>query len=105
MSDSEFQRAYEEQNQRDYITNATIATVIQIPLNLFCLIMDYYVYPDKWPLFFKARLCSVLLVALAWAWYKIPFGPRPRRFGVLWIMSPLLMILWMIYAADAQGSP
>jgi signal transduction histidine kinase len=105
MNDADFQKAYEEQNRRDYITNATIATVIQIPLNLFCLIMDHHVYPDKWWLFFKARVCSVLVVALAWAWYKLPIRKGERRFGVLWIMSPLIMILWMIYAADAIGSP
>ena len=105
MSDPEFQKAYEEQNQRDYITNATIATVIQIPLNLFCSLMDYVVYPEKWLLFLKARVCSVLLVGLAWLFYRIPRGNTPRRLGVVWIMSPLVMILWMIYEANAPYSP
>jgi two-component system sensor histidine kinase PhcS len=105
MNDSEFQLAYEEENRRDYITNATIATVIQIPLNLFCSVMDFVVYPDKWSIFLKARVCSVLLVVLAWVFYKIPRGDSPRRLGVVWIMSPLVMILWMIYAANAPLSP
>ena len=105
MSDPEFQQAYEEQNRRDYITNATIATVIQIPLNLFCSLMDFVVYPDKWLLFLKARLCSVLLVVLAWVYYKIPREKSPHRFGVVWIMSPLVMILWLIYEANAPLSP
>ncbi len=105
MNDSEFQQAYEEQNRRDYITNATIATVIQIPLNLFCSVMDYVVYKEQWALFLKARLCSVLLVVLAWVFYKIPRGNSPRRFGVVWIMSPLVMILWLIYEANAPLSP
>ncbi len=105
MNDPEFQRAYDEQNKRDYITNATIATVIQIPLNFFCSIMDFFVYHDKWLLFLKLRTCSVLLVALAWLWYKIRSGNSQRRFGVFWIMSPLIMIQWMIYAADDAYSP
>lgn len=105
MNASEFQKAYEEQNRRDYITNATIATVIQIPLNLFCSLMDYVVYPEKWSLFLKARVCSVLLVGIAWIFYKIPRGKSPRRLGWVWIMSPLVMILWMIYEANAPYSP
>ena len=105
MNDSEFQKAYEEQNRRDYITNATIATVIQIPLNLFCSVMDFVVYPEKGSLFLKARVISVLLVVLAWVCYKIPQGNSTRRFGVVWIMSPLVMILWLIYEAHAPLSP
>ena len=105
MNDSDFQRTYEEQNRREYITNATIATVIQIPLNLSCSVMDYFMYPDQAPLFFKGRVCSVLLVALAWLWFKFRPGHSQRRFGIMWIMSPLIMILWLIYAAGDPHSP
>ena len=68
MNDAEFQNAYEQQNERDYVTNATIATVIQIPLNLFCSIMDYYAVQkthQEWWVLFLARVISVLLVAPA----------------------------------------
>lgn len=105
MNDSEFQRAYEEQNQKDYITNATIATVIQIPLNLSCFFMDYFMYPAYVSTFFKVRVCSVLMAALAWLWFKVRSGHSQRQFGIMWIMSPLIMILWMIYAADDGSSP
>jgi two-component system sensor histidine kinase PhcS len=106
MNDSDFQNAYEEQNRKEYITNATIATVIQIPLNLSCSVMDYFMYHDQWRLFCKARVCSVLLVALAWLWFKFrPGNSSRRRFGIMWIMSCLIMILWMIYVADDPYSP
>jgi two-component system sensor histidine kinase PhcS len=105
MNDTDFQKAYEEQNRADYITNATIATVIQIPLNLSCSVMDYVMYPDLWLRFLKARICSVLLVALAWVWFKFRPGNSSRKFGIVWIMSPLLMILWLTHKANDPYSP
>src|SRR6266496_318908 len=105
MNAPDFQKAYDEQNRRDFDTNATIATAIQIPLNLFCTIMDYHMYHDKWVIFFQIRVVSVLLVILAWAWHKTPSRGAPHGMGVTWIMSPLLMILWLIYNTGEPGSP
>lgn len=105
MNNSEFQRAFEEQNQREYITNATIATVIQVPLNLSCVVMDRFMYPHLWREFLLARVVSVLLVAGAWAWYRFRPEGSQRSIGMMWIMSPLIMILWLIYAADAPEAP
>src|SRR5207249_10125663 len=42
---------------------------------------------------------------LAWTWYTLPGGRCQHGLGVLWILSPLLMILWMVYAADDPYSP
>jgi signal transduction histidine kinase len=106
MSDPEIQKAYEEQNRRDYISNATLGTIVSIPLNLSCSVMDYFMYPDKTWLFFKLRLCTAILTLMVWAWFKSPNGRCHRRiFGVTWFMGPLLMILWMIYAVDDRYSP
>jgi signal transduction histidine kinase len=106
MKNPEFQKAYEQQNRRDYIANATLGTIVSIPLNLFCSIMDRLVYEEKWWLFFKVRLCSVILVALAWTWHKSPMGrSHIRIFGIVWYLSPLVIILWMIYAANDRVSP
>jgi len=105
MSNSDFQAAYEEQNQRDYVTNATIATAIQIPLNLSCVFMDWKMYPGQWRHFFIARIVSVMVVAFSWVWFKFRHGNSQREFGIMWIMSPLLMIFWLIYAADDTDSP
>ena len=105
MSSSNFQTAYEEQNRREYITNATIATVIQIPLNLSCVAMDYFMYHSQWRSFLAARLASVLVVTLAWVWFKSRKGISQRQFGIMWIMSPLFMIFWLIYKANDPYSP
>ena len=106
MNDPEFQRAYEEQNRREYIARATLGAILSITLNLFCSIMDYFMYREQWLLFLKVRICSVMLVLLVWAWFRSPMGRSHYRvFGVTWYLSPLVIILWMIYAADDQTSP
>ena len=106
MNDPEFQTAYAEQNRRDQITYSTLATVLSIILNLSCSVMDYFKYPLKAWLFFKVRLCSMLLVVLVWIWFRSSFGRKHHRiFGVMWYASPLAIILWMIYDANDPVSP
>ena len=106
MSDPEFQKAYAEQNRRDQISNSTLATVLSIILNLSCSVMDYFMYPEKWWLFFKVRLASIGVVALTWVWFRSPLGRNHHRiFGVMWYASPLAIILWLIYAANDPLSP
>jgi signal transduction histidine kinase len=105
MSDPQFQKAYEAQNRADYVTNATIATAIQIPLNLACSIMDHVMYPQQAALFLKVRLGSVLLLSLTWFRFKLHRNPAQEHFGIVWIMCPLVMILWMIYMAGDPYSP
>lgn len=100
MNSPEFQRQFEEQNRRDFITAATIGTAICIPLNLSCLLMDDYMYPERFWIFFKARIISVMATALGWLWFRTKFGQQHPRYGVMWFLSPQIMILWMIYAAD-----
>ena len=105
MSDPQFQKAYAEQNRADYITNATIATVIQIPLNLACSFMDHVMYPGQAALFLKVRIGCSLFVALTWLRFKLHCDPARDRFGIVWIMAPLVMILWLIYMAEDPYSP
>jgi len=106
VNDPEFQTAYAEQNRRDQITYSTLATVLSIILNLSCSVMDYFKYPDKVWLFFKVRLCSMLLVVLVWIWFRSSLGRKHHRiFGVMWYASPLAIILWMIYDANDPVSP
>src|SRR5258708_30331383 len=105
MKSAEFQQAYAEQNRRDYIAAATLGTVVSIPLNLFCSIMDHFMYPDKMWAFFQSRICSVAVTALAWSWFKTRVGRANPRFEIAWFANPLLMILWMIHASHDPGTP
>jgi two-component system sensor histidine kinase PhcS len=106
MHGPDFHQAYAEQNRRDQITYSTLATMLSIILNLFCSVMDHYVYPEYWWLFFKARLCSIFVVILVWFWFQSPIGRKHHRiYGVMWYASPLVMILWLIYRANDPHSP
>ena len=68
--------------------------------------MDHFVYPHYWWLFFKARLCSIAVVILVWIWFRSSSGQKHHRiFGVMWYVSPLAMILWLIYRANDDHSP
>ena len=105
MNDPQFQKAYEAQNRADYVKNATVATLIQIPLNLGCSVMDHVMYPNQAWLFLKVRLCCAALVITAWLRFKLYASPSHQRFGIIWIICPLVMILWMIYVTDDPYSP
>src|ERR1041385_6690735 len=105
MNDREFQSAYDEQNRRDYIAAATLGTFVSIPLNMFCSVMDHFMYPDHWLPFFESRVVSVMVTALAWTWIKTKVGRANPRFEIAWFASPMLMILWMIYASHDPGTP
>src|SRR5690349_3956797 len=98
MNDPEILRAYEEQNVRDYIRNSVFGSIVSIPLNLSCSVMDYYMYPEKMGEFFRLRVLCGILTILVWAWFKSPWACHRRIFGVTWFMGPLMMILWMIYS-------
>jgi signal transduction histidine kinase len=105
MNDPEILRAYEDLNHREYIRNAMFGSIVSIPLNLSCSVMDYYMYPDKMWAFFKLRVLCGLVTALVWAWFKSPRPCHRRVFGIAWFMGPLMMIFWMLYALPDPLSP
>ena len=100
MNEAEFQKAYAEQTRRNYIVRATLGTFVSIPLNLFCSFMDHQMYPKLAGNFFIMRVASVLLSLLGWLWLKTAYGREHPRWSVTWYLSPLLIILWMIYEAN-----
>jgi signal transduction histidine kinase len=104
MKDPEFQEAFEEQNKRDYLANARFGSIVSIPLNLSCSVMDYFMYPEQMGAFFQLRVACGILTALVWFLFNRGLCPR-RVFGITWFMGPLLMILWMIYTIPDPISP
>lgn len=105
MIDPEIRKAYEQENLRDYIRNATFGSIVSIPLNLSCSVMDHYMYPDKMWDFFKLRVACGILTTLVWVWFKSPHPCHRRIFGVTWFMGPLMMIFWMIYTLPDPLAP
>lgn len=104
MNNPEFEKAYNEQNERDYLANARFGSLVSIPLNLSCSVMDYFMYPGHTWSFLKLRIACGILTSLVWLWCTKAGGPRVI-FGVTWFMGPLMMILWMIYLLPDPFSP
>lgn len=100
MSELAFKEAYSAEERRDYVSRATIGTFVSIPLNLFCSVMDYHMYRDHWQSLFQARIISVSISAVVWAWLLTPIGKRHPRWSCAWYLSPLIMILWMIHEVN-----
>lgn len=106
MPESDFQKAYAEQNRRDYIAHATLGQVLSLTLNLACSLMDHVMYHDKARVMLMVRLATMGVVTIVWLWFLSPLGRKHHRiFGIVWFASPLVMILWLIYYANDPVSP
>lgn len=106
MTDPQFNAAYEEQNKRDYIANATFGSIVSVPLQLSCSVMDYFMYPDSLAQFLPIRIAAALLTVGVLFWFKkSPDTCPPVVFGTTWFFGPLLMVLWMIYVLPDPVSP
>jgi signal transduction histidine kinase len=109
MNDSDIQKAYEAENQRDYVAQATLGSMVSIPLQLSCLVMDYFMYGDRPGLFItfvKVRVAVAAFTLLVLVWFRKQPHLCPRRvFGVTWFTGPLLMVLWMIYYVKDPIAP
>ncbi|HEY5042555.1 MAG TPA: ATP-binding protein [Verrucomicrobiae bacterium] len=108
-SNPEIQKAYEAENHRDYIAQATFGSIVSIPLQLSCLVMDHFMYGDKpglFAMFVKVRIIVALLTLLVLVWFRSRPNSCPRQlFGVTWFGGPLLMVLWMLYYVNDPFSP
>ena len=107
MSHQAIHSAYEEQNARDYIKNATLGTIVSIPLQLSCSVMDHFMCPHYWWTFLKVRVAVAMLTAIVWAWFRSgwPVSCPRRIYGITWFTGPLLMVLWMIYYVNEPSAP
>src|SRR5579859_7443264 len=101
-SNPEIRKAYEAENERDYIAQATFGSIVSIPLQLSCLVMDFFMYGSRnmalfWT-FVKIRVAVAMLTLVVFIWFRSRPQSCPRRlFGITWFFGPLLMVLWMIY--------
>jgi len=106
VNDSEFQRAFDEQERIDRIRSSTLASVLSMILMPLGAVMDYFVHDeDLFELFLKLRLASSCVVGLVWLWFHLTGKRHHRVFGWAWYMAPTFFIVWMIYAANDPTSP
>jgi len=109
-SNPEIRKAYEAENERDYVAQASFGSIVSIPLQLSCLVMDYFMYGATnmalfW-VFVKIRIVVALTTLFVFTWYRSRPQSCPRRlFGITWFGGPLLMVLWMMYYVGDPINP
>ena len=70
------------------------------------VVLDYFVYPRKIPLFFGLRIACSLLGLLGWGLYHTRLGRRhPQTLGLALAMLPAFFISLMIYVVRDPDSP
>jgi signal transduction histidine kinase len=102
----EFQEAFVANERRERIRSGKVASALVVFLMPAGIILDRYVYPERWADFLLLRLlCSGLAVGL-WALHNTPFGVRYYRLlGIPIALLPAFFISWMIGITEGPESP
>jgi signal transduction histidine kinase len=67
--------------------------------------LDYFVYPERLLEFTLLRLICNVLIAAILALHFVPAGRRYiRTLTLSWLLAPVLMIAYMIYATEGEDS-
>src|SRR4051812_25623979 len=102
MTDTAFNQAFAEQNRRDQISSARVGSILSLSIMPAGAIMDYFVYEEHVWAFLALRILSSCIVALMWLFFRTPLGSQYHRlFGVVWYMTPAILIEVMIYTANS----
>lgn len=106
VAPDELRRAFAEYERHVRVRNYKVGCVLAFVFMPAGTALDWFVYPDRVPEFFAARvLCSALLGGI---WAVLHFHPdfKPYRLlGFLVAFLPLSFIAWMIYATTGANSP
>jgi len=102
----EFQEAFVANERRERIRSGKVACALVVFLMPVGIILDRYVYPERWADFLLLRLfCSGLAGGL-WALHNTPLGIRHYRFlGIPIALLPAFFISWMIRMTEGLESP
>ncbi len=102
----EFQEAFVANERRERIRSGKVACALVVFLMPVGIILDRYVYPERWADFLLLRLfCSGLAGGL-WALHNTPLGIRHYRFlGIPIALLPAFFISWMIGITEGPESP
>ena len=102
----EFQEAFVANERRERIRSGKVACALVVFLMPAGIILDRYVYPERWAVFLLLRLlCSGLAIGL-WALHNTPFGIRYYRLlGIPIALLPAFFISWMIGMTEGLESP
>ena len=102
----EFQQAFVANERRERIRSGKVACALVVFLMPAGILLDYFVYPERFADFLLLRLFCSVLAAILWALHKTPFGVRYYRFlGIPIAFLPAFFISWMISITEGSESP
>jgi len=102
----EFQEAFVANERRERIRSGKVACALVVFLMPAGIILDRYVYPERWADFLLLRLLCSGLAAGLWALHSTSFGSRHYRFlGIPIALLPAFFISWMIGITEGMESP
>src|SRR5882724_8055319 len=102
----EFQEAFVANERRERIRSGKVASALVVFLMPAGIILDRYVYPERWADFLLLRLLCSGLAAGLWALHSTSFGSRHYRFlGIPIALLPAFFISWMIGITEGPESP
>jgi signal transduction histidine kinase len=102
----EFQEAFVANERRERIRSGKVACALVVFLMPVGIILDRYVYPERWADFLLLRLLCSGLAGGLWALHNTPFGIRHYRFlGIPIALLPAFFISWMIGITEGPESP
>ena len=102
----EFQEAFVANERRERIRSGKVACALVVFLMPAGIILDRYVYPERWADFLLLRLLCSGLAAGLWALHNTSFGSRHYRFlGIPIALLPAFFISWMIGITEGMESP
>src|ERR1700678_2212438 len=88
------------------LRQAKIGYLLPLALVPAALSLDYFVYPELLGALVKSRLLCNLALLPCYILLFTRHGPRFLPWlGNLWLMAPMLVICWMIYASEGANSP
>jgi signal transduction histidine kinase len=94
---------YESRITRRHLEVGCLLVMVLMPLGV---VLDYFVYPQMVPAFFKVRLLCSLLEGLVLLSLRARFTEQLHRvLGLVVALLPVVFICWMIYRTDGPRSP
>lgn len=105
-SQKEFQEAFVANERRERIRSGKVACALVVFLMPAGIILDRYVYPERWADFLLLRLYCSGLAAGLWVLHTTSFGSRHYRLlGIPIALLPAFFISWMIGMTEGLESP
>ncbi|MGQ9425533.1 ATP-binding protein [Gilvimarinus sp. F26214L] len=108
MTRSEYAAVREAYREADFdmrLRQSKIGSALLLVLVPAGISLDFFVYPERLVEFTLLRVLCDVLIGLLFALHFVPLGRRlVRLLTASWLMAPVVMISYMIYATEGEAS-